>query len=74
MKIRIITDVHSNIIALNEVLNEFGKIKVDKIICCGDIIGIGPNPEEAVDDNKKVYYNRLIKHIHIPREVCICLY
>ena len=50
MKIGIITDVHSNIIALNAVLNEFEKIEVDKIICCGDIIGIGPNPEETVQE------------------------
>lgn len=50
MKIGIITDVHSNIIALNTVLNEFEKIKVNKIICCGDIIGIGPNPEETVQE------------------------
>lgn len=48
MKIGIITDIHSNIQALNAVLNEFDKIKVDKIICCGDIIGIGANPEETV--------------------------
>ena len=48
MKIGIITDVHSNIIALNTILNEFEKIKVDKIICCGDVIGIGPNPEETI--------------------------
>ena len=48
MKIGIITDIHSNIHALNSVINEFNKIKVDKIICCGDIIGIGANPEEVV--------------------------
>ena len=48
MKIGIITDIHSNIQALNAVLAEFEKIKVDKIICCGDIIGIGINPEETV--------------------------
>ena len=53
MKIGIITDVHSNIIALNTVLNEFEKIEVDKIICCGDIIGIGPNPEETVQELMK---------------------
>ena len=53
MKIGIITDVHSNIIALNAVLNELEKIKVDKIICCGDIIGIGPNPEETVQQLMK---------------------
>ena len=48
MKLGIITDIHSNIIALNEVLKEFKKIKIDKIICCGDIIGIGPKPDEVV--------------------------
>lgn len=48
MKLGIITDIHSNIIALNEVLKEFEKIKIDKIICCGDIIGIGQHPEEVV--------------------------
>ena len=53
MKIGIITDVHSNIIALNEVLNKFERIKVDKIICCGDIIGIGPKPEETVQELMK---------------------
>ena len=53
MKIGIITDVHSNIIALNAELNEFEKIEVDKIICCGDIIGIGPNPEETVQELMK---------------------
>ena len=42
------TDIHSNINALNAVLNEFEKMKVEKIICCGDIIGIGPYPEETV--------------------------
>lgn len=32
MKIGIISDIHSNIKALNAVLDEFDKIKVDKII------------------------------------------
>ena len=53
MKIGIITDIHSNISALNIVLNKFEKIEVDKIICCGDIIGIGPNPEKTVQELMK---------------------
>ena len=48
MKIGVITDIHINIQALNAVLNEFDKEKVTLIICCGDIIGIGINPEETV--------------------------
>lgn len=48
MKIGVISDVHGNIEALNKVLDEFEKRNVEKIICCGDIIGIGACPEEAV--------------------------
>ncbi len=54
MEIGIITDIHSNISALKMVLNKFKKIEVDKIICCGDIIGIGPNPEETVQELMKI--------------------
>jgi len=50
MKLGIITDIHSNIYALKAVLAEFNKIKVDKIICCGDIVGVGINPEETVQE------------------------
>lgn len=49
MKIGVITDIHSNIEALTAVFNELDKKKVDKIICLGDIIGIGPHPYECVD-------------------------
>lgn len=48
MRIGIITDIHNNCDALNAVLDNFSSLGVDKIICCGDIIGIGPKPEETV--------------------------
>ena len=48
MKIGIISDIHGNILALNAVLKEFENRKVEKIICCGDIVGIGPHPEQVV--------------------------
>lgn len=48
MKIGIITDIHNNCDALNAVLIKFASVGVEKIICCGDIIGIGPKPEETV--------------------------
>lgn len=48
MRIGIMPDIHSNIQALDAVLKEFDRREVEKIICCGDIIGIGPNPEETV--------------------------
>lgn len=56
MKIGIISDIHSNIDALERVFKEFDKRKISKIICLGDIIGIGPYPEKTVQyliDNKE---------------------
>ncbi len=48
-KIAIISDIHGNIPALNAVINDIRKKKIDNIICLGDLAGKGPNPAEAVD-------------------------
>ncbi len=48
MKIGVITDIHNNFTALKAVVKELQQSGCDKIICCGDIIGIGPFPEETV--------------------------
>jgi len=48
MKIGIISDVHSNILALEETFKKFDEENVEKIICIGDVIGIGPYPEKCV--------------------------
>lgn len=48
MKIGVISDIHGNIKALNAVLDEFKKKNIEQMICCGDIIGIGPRSEETV--------------------------
>lgn len=53
MKIGIITDIHNNLIALESVLNEIEN-SCDYIICCGDIIGIGPYPNETVQRMIKI--------------------
>lgn len=42
MKIGVISDVHSNIDALKKVFEKFEEMKIDKVICLGDVIGIGP--------------------------------
>lgn len=48
MKIGIIADIHNNMIALTAMLEKFKENQCEKIICCGDIIGIGPYPEQTV--------------------------
>lgn len=47
MRIGVISDVHGNKIALDEVLSDMSD--VDRIVCCGDIIGYGPRPQECVE-------------------------
>jgi diadenosine tetraphosphatase ApaH/serine/threonine PP2A family protein phosphatase len=45
----IISDIHSNLAALEAVLADIGQRKCQRIICLGDIIGYGPDPVECVD-------------------------
>ena len=45
----IISDIHSNIEALGAVLDDIGEQGVDEILCLGDIVGYGPDPEKAID-------------------------
>jgi len=49
VKRAIISDIHGNLEALQSVLARIDQLKVDSIICLGDIIGYGPNPIECLD-------------------------
>jgi putative phosphoesterase len=44
-RVAFISDVHSNLEALEAVLDEVGELKV---FCCGDIVGYGASPNEVV--------------------------
>ena len=48
MKIGIFADAHNNAVALEAVLRTLEGEKCDILACAGDIIGIGPWPEETV--------------------------
>lgn len=48
MRLGVITDIHNNLTALQAVMARLRELSCDKIICCGDTIGIGPFPEETV--------------------------
>lgn len=45
----VISDIHSNAHALMAVYDRLGEMKVDKIICLGDIVGYGPAPAQCLD-------------------------
>jgi len=48
VKIGVITDIHNNVAALKAAVEYLYQQGCVHIICCGDIIGIGPHPEETV--------------------------
>jgi predicted phosphodiesterase len=45
----LISDIHSNLEALQAVLEDITKQNVPEVYCLGDIVGYGPNPRECVD-------------------------
>ncbi|MDZ7386153.1 MAG: metallophosphatase family protein [candidate division KSB1 bacterium] len=49
MRVAIISDVHSNLEALTAVLQTIDDLQVEDVICLGDIVGYGPNPNECIE-------------------------
>jgi predicted phosphodiesterase len=49
MRFGIVSDIHANLEALDVVLGEIDAAKVDALLCLGDIVGYGPNPNECCD-------------------------
>lgn len=49
MKRALISDIHSNIEALDAVLADIRSQGVSEVYCLGDIVGYGPNPRECID-------------------------
>lgn len=45
----VFSDVHSNIEALDAVLSLLKERKVKGFVCCGDVVGYGPSPNEAIE-------------------------
>lgn len=48
MRFLILSDIHANWEALNAVLRDAAGRRYDAVLCLGDIVGYGPNPNEVV--------------------------
>lgn len=48
MRIALISDIHGNLPALEAVLADIDSKNVDRIICLGDIVDLGPQPREVL--------------------------
>ncbi len=47
MKLAIVADIHSNLQALEAVMMEIERADIDQVVCAGDIVGYGANPNEC---------------------------
>lgn len=48
MRTAFISDIHANLDALEAVLADIGRQETDRIVCLGDIVGYGPEPNPCV--------------------------
>ena len=53
MRIAVISDIHSNIYALNEVLADIKNRHVDLTVCTGDLVGYATRPNEVIETLKE---------------------
>jgi len=49
LRYAVISDVHSNVVALEAVLEALSGAAVDRYLCLGDIVGYGPRPNQCCD-------------------------
>jgi len=47
MRLAIISDIHANLEALNAVLEDITRQRINETVCLGDIVGYGANPNEC---------------------------
>lgn len=65
MKYAIVSDIHSNLEALEAVLEDIRNNKVVKLICLGDIVGYGASPNECINLVKDNFHTVLMgNHDH----------
>ena len=48
-RIAVISDIHANVVALEAVLEDIKRRKIDRIFCLGDLVMKGASPCEVVD-------------------------
>ena len=48
MRIAVISDIHSNIYALDKVIEDIKSKNVDMVVCIGDLVGYGTCPNEVI--------------------------
>lgn len=60
MRYAILSDIHANLEALEVVVEDLGHRFVDKVICLGDMIGYGPDPDGVISLIRKQEYECIL--------------
>lgn len=53
LKLAIVSDIHGNHDAFQQVLEDIDMQQVDQIVCLGDCVGYGPEPEQVIAEVRK---------------------
>jgi predicted phosphodiesterase len=59
MRILIVSDLHSNAEALRAVMNRVRRKKFDQVICLGDFVGYGAQPNQVLDTMRTIRASKL---------------
>lgn len=49
MRVALISDIHGNEIALRAVLADIARVRVDEVVCLGDVATLGPRPRAVIE-------------------------
>jgi len=60
MKVAVLSDIHGNLEALEAVRADLEQQGADRVICLGDNIGYGPNPDEVVCRLRQLGYTSVL--------------
>ncbi len=60
MRLAVLSDIHGNIEAFTAVIANLEEKKPDNVICLGDLVGYGPNPEEVVQEIVALGYDCIL--------------
>ena len=56
MLVAVISDIHANLEALEAVLEDVDRVEADTVLCLGDVVGYGPDPNLCVEVVSRVAF------------------
>ncbi len=78
MRLAIFSDIHANLPALEAVLADLGRQRVDRVCCLGDLVGYGAFPNEVTalirDANIPTIMGNYDDGVGFDRDDCGCAY